>query len=354
MPFFSKLYLPQPVDRDNQFDLLRLLAAFLVFFSHCFALCGQKDREPLASLQYSLGAVAVDAFFVISGFLICQSYAYSRSFITFVQNRLLRLLPALGIFIFLAVFALGPWITSLSFDDYMRSDDTRRFFRTLLLFKAHYGLPGVFSDQPSSAVNGSLWTLIYEFRIYFLAPLLLLLFSSYQKLLKFLLAILFTSFLLLEFVYPSATYSPIHYYIKFSYLFTYGTMCNLYRFRLIGNKKIFLISCLILIVSALTTFFLPIYYVIFPFLIIHISLKPQNAFVKKLVNYGDLSYGVYLYSFPIQQLFRYYNGAPTDPYVMFFSTLVPTLCCSWLSYWYIEKPALSLKKTSLLMRNVSA
>src|SRR5688500_8947204 len=83
--------------RRNNFDLLRFLFASLVVFSHSYSIVLPKSdapSEPLAFLtgrQISLGTLSVYGFFVISGFLIAQSWTRSRSFGQFLKKRALRL-----------------------------------------------------------------------------------------------------------------------------------------------------------------------------------------------------------------------------------------------------------------------
>src|SRR5487761_1170379 len=100
--------------RDNNFNLLRFLAAFAVLISHSFSLAtGVSDAEPLrAAYGLTWGDIAVDVFFVTSGFLVTASLLKRRSATAFVWARVLRIFPALWLMLFLTVFGMGLALTS--------------------------------------------------------------------------------------------------------------------------------------------------------------------------------------------------------------------------------------------------
>jgi peptidoglycan/LPS O-acetylase OafA/YrhL len=100
--------------RTNNFDLLRLLFASLVALVHTAELTRLELLAPLRHLL--LGEVAVDGFFVISGFLVFASYERSRSLGHYYSKRLRRILP--GYLTVVTLSALGlvlistlPWQT---------------------------------------------------------------------------------------------------------------------------------------------------------------------------------------------------------------------------------------------------
>ena len=113
------------MERSNNFDTLRLVAAGSVIFSHAFLLSqGRQDNEPLVLLtggQSVLGVVGVFVFFVISGFLVTQSFETTGSPLRFLAKRALRIYPGLAACILLCAFVLGPLVTSLPLGAYLRS-----------------------------------------------------------------------------------------------------------------------------------------------------------------------------------------------------------------------------------------
>lgn len=115
--------------RDNNFNLIRLLAALAVMVSHSFALAlGGGSFEPFrSSLGMSPGMIAVDVFFATSGFLVTASLLSRRNPIEFIRARGLRIFPGLLVVLALTVFVLGPVFTSLPLSTYFTEWETYRY-----------------------------------------------------------------------------------------------------------------------------------------------------------------------------------------------------------------------------------
>ncbi|ROH86289.1 acyltransferase [Pseudomethylobacillus aquaticus] len=157
--------------RDNNFNLVRAVAALAVLITHSFALAiGSGDAEPFkANLGMTIGSIAVDIFFITSGFLVTSSLLNRQSIVEFIRARALRIFPALLVMLFLTVFVLGVIFTSLPISDYFSSTKTYVYLAkcATLFTGVTYHLPGVFEDNPyKNTVNGSLWTLPKEVRMY--------------------------------------------------------------------------------------------------------------------------------------------------------------------------------------------
>ena len=157
--------------RDN-FLLLRLLAASLVIYGHAPAITGGRGWPDvfvrLGWGSYS-GDLAVDVFFVVSGFMIAGSYLRRRHLLDFLWARLLRIYPAYLVCLLGTAFALGAACTSLPLHDYYGSHEVVRYVsKNVQLGKGLiFTLPGVFTGNPRlSFVNGSIWTLPAEVRMY--------------------------------------------------------------------------------------------------------------------------------------------------------------------------------------------
>jgi peptidoglycan/LPS O-acetylase OafA/YrhL len=160
--------------RQNNFDLLRIGAAALVFLSHCWSLT-ESGRDPADALMlhvFTGGELGVWIFFAISGYLVTASFMTRGSAIAFAKARILRIYPAFVAAIMYGI-AVGAIVTRLPIADYFRSSETLSYLSGNLTFDIQYHLPGVFARNPhSSLVNRSLWTLPGEVFMYCVVGLL--------------------------------------------------------------------------------------------------------------------------------------------------------------------------------------
>ena len=122
--------------RDNNFNLIRFVAALLVLHSHSFALAlGSGDAEPLRNtIGMTWGIIAVDIFFITSGFLITSSYFARNNLLFFAWARILRIYPALIAAILFCVFIVGLWFTTHSAWEYLTSGQTLKFLLKNVFF----------------------------------------------------------------------------------------------------------------------------------------------------------------------------------------------------------------------------
>lgn len=341
-------------NRKNNFDVIRFLAASLVIFSHSFPLLlGNESIEPLKRLsrqQMTLGGFAVAIFFVLSGFLIMMSFDRSKSLFAYVKARALRIFPALAVVLFLSIFILGPIFTVEPLREYFRNPGTYTYFtKNITLYANQYELPGVFTTNIyPNAVNGSLWTLYYEVMFYCFVPILSYLRLVTKRTCKGLfIGVTIVSLAIqvinlwhladISFI-SSETFNMI-------YLFNYylgGMTVYVYRDELSFSKIkawIAFVLMVAFIMIGLPKFALATFgvYVLF-YVSFFIKLILDN-FTK----YGDFSYGIYIYAFPIQQAVVHITegkiGFVTNLLVVF----IITLGYSFLSWHLIEKHALKLK-----------
>jgi len=154
--------------RDN-IGFLRLIFASLVIIGHApEQIDGDRHREPLTVIFHtvSLGELALDAFFLISGYLITMSWMQSSSLSSYLKKRLLRIYPAFIIAYILSVFVLGPLVGAAPW----RWISDTAFRLVALQSPANY--PGELQGLHFAALNGSMWTIAYEFRCYLLVAAL--------------------------------------------------------------------------------------------------------------------------------------------------------------------------------------
>lgn len=154
--------------RDNNFGIVRLLAALFVIVGHMHILAGGMAPELYGIPIHEVG---VDIFFIIGGYLIARSWMRGPDFAKYICRRIFRIFPALFFCVCITVFLVGPLATSLTLGEYFSDRLTWKYLMNIFLSTNH-ALPGVFADNPyPAAVNGSLWSLPVEFMMYFLLPL---------------------------------------------------------------------------------------------------------------------------------------------------------------------------------------
>jgi peptidoglycan/LPS O-acetylase OafA/YrhL len=156
--------------RHNNFDLLRFGFAFTVFLVHAHALTGQAELALLS--QWLSSELAVQSFFVVSGFLIFKSFEDSSSTGSYFGKRLRRIYPAYcSVIVGSAV--LGVVMSTLPWQAYF-GPGFLKYIAANLVFLNFLApdLPGLFGQNTLTAVNGALWTLKIEVMFYLLVPVM--------------------------------------------------------------------------------------------------------------------------------------------------------------------------------------
>jgi len=346
-----------PLGRSNLFDFLRCALAVLVIYSHCHSLLAGSDvTEPLylwTGGQLTWGDLAVDAFFVLSGYLITQSWMHSRGLSDFLVKRLLRVYPAFSVAVALGVLVVAP----LSSERALSVDAWDWLQGTLNL--RGYATPRAFPDNPlPNAVNGSLWSISYEFWCYLgIALLGTCALLRYRRLiLAFLLASIALSVVFVAwdltpggkalgvvFGDPVSWARLLPYYLA-------GTTFYLWRDRTPLSWPLAGVSVALLFTGArlvpwgvALTFPLALTY-----LLLFLACRPVPGLVG-WAKRGDFSYGLYLYAFPIQQLLVMWRR-PTQPLELFALATPLVWLCAFISWHVIEKPFLELKAHPRLQR----
>lgn len=331
--------------RDNNFDLLRLIAAILVIFSHSYPLTeGSNALEPFLRFtkgHETFGGVGVSVFFIISGFLITYSFERCINVYEYFRNRILRIYPALIVLIFLTVFVFGPLLTTIDIKSYFLSPGTLRYLESFMLVNMQYGLPGVFEHNPyPNAVNGSLWTLWYEFFFYIVVAI----FGSLKLLKKYVIIPIFliVFFVTLKLDPTSAIYQ---YFQLFTY-FSMGMIIYLFKRDIKLNPYVALLSFILLFLFARGGYYKIAFIFFGTYLIFYLGLGIPKLF-KKLQEKGDFSYGLYIYAFPVQQLVTLFLGDQITPFYNFAIATPITLIISIFSWFKIEKKCMQLKKKKI-------
>lgn len=162
---------PRESDRHNNINFIRFIAASAVIYGHMAHLMGVN--VPLLCGE-EISSLAVKVFFVLSGYLITQSYFRDGHPFRYLVRRVFRIFPGLIFVVCVTTLLFGPLLTVLSPYEYFTNPHTWDYLFNCLL-RPRYSLPGVFTDVPyPNAMNGSLWTLPVEFAMYLIAPLCLI------------------------------------------------------------------------------------------------------------------------------------------------------------------------------------
>lgn len=324
---------------DN-FSVLRLILALAVVVSHAFSVSTGGHEPFYLATGFSLGEYAVNGFFTISGFLVTMSFA-RRGWRDYIVARTLRIAPAF-IVATLAMAVFGSLITTLSFADYWRDPQVGRFVvATLTTFKSASFLPGVFADNPLRAPLGTVWTLKYEVLCY----LGVLLFGvavglSRRGIALAVVAALGLAIVLLDILDPDAG-KAVQTSLRLPFLFGIGAVFYLYRDKVRITSWIVLMLVAATWLAQDTAFYKAFNFATGAYGIIWLAVAPglsSPAFDLKT----DLSYGVYLLGWPVQQTLHAFSPhMPIEamlPIAVVLSLLVALAC------WHcVEKPALGFK-----------
>ncbi len=319
------------MERRNNFDLLRLVAAVSVIFSHAFLLSeNSQDHDPLMLLtggQTILGVVGVFVFFTISGYLVTQSFDTTGSPLVFLAKRALRIFPGLFLCLAVCVFVIGPLVTQLSLADYFARPETYLFLLHNAVLDVGYNrLPGVefWPGNIGGIVNGPLWSLPCEVLMY-----LMLFGLGVCRLLT-----LRTGLVLLAVGIGSLWFEVTDLWGGAFWLlgfFAAGICC--YRLRATGlfAGRWALVAALGLALSIPARLFLVGFALFGSYLAIYLALNRKLPPVPA-ARFGDLSYGLYIYGWPIEQCVVYFSGATAPWWEVFGVSLalaVPTAFLSW-------------------------
>lgn len=340
--------------KTNCFDLIRLLAAFGVLYSHSYSLTGSK--EPTFYGGESLGALSVFVFFSISGYLVLLSWDRTRNPFLFFRNRCLRIFPGLIACVVLCAFCVGPIVSELSLSEYFASWSTYRYvYTTLLMFGANvYTLPGVFSTLPyPNTVNGSLWTIRYEIFMY----IALLATVSTSKKSSYIMATavagLVAVWILGVHLNPK---DPSALLWHFQAIGLGGAIARLAPFFLVGAlwaraPRSALKPYVAILLAGAAYFFsnsayaIVILWGVLPYCVLVIAYRSPQI-LNKFGQGNDYSYGVYLYAFPVQQTLSYLLYR--NWWIHLVVSIVTTLALAVISWKLVEAPALRFKGKSSL------
>lgn len=339
--------------RTNNFDLLRFLFASLVIFSHSWPLGeGGEENEPLMRLsgQSTFGGIAVASFFIISGFLIAASWDRRKGIADFLSKRALRIYPGFIVANLIGVFIVAP-LSGVS----ALSDTHFSILQTIWDSVRLRGssVPGVFSGNPLPALNGSLWSIPFEFWCYVLVIVLgvIPLFQSRRTVLMLFLFSLITAYIFPAFelqwiggMFLGKIFGYPFFWARLLPLYLSGVVVWRYRERIKISVRLLLFATTVLVISV------PIphsWSIVLPtcgaYIILWMAYNRHICF-HGFGKYGDYSYGIYLYAFPIQQLCVMHAGGKMNPFALFAISLPLSIVAGACSWHLVERPCMTVLK----------
>jgi peptidoglycan/LPS O-acetylase OafA/YrhL len=338
--------------RSNNFDLLRLLFAVLVILSHSFVLIdGKDDRDPLFYLfhGFTLGEFSVDGFFLLSGYLIVQSWKANPSPFKFMRKRILRIYPGFLAAALFSALIVGPMGSHP--EQYFSDLNVWQLVKSLVVLKVP-AVPPVFHGLPYPTVNGSMWTIFFEFVCYSAVLVLGMMGVIRDRAAWLAITLLIFGIGIMQkafHVFPEENfYFPV---LRFFIYFFAGGCFRLYRERIVFKPWLALACGLFLLVGighkgvpdfvAATAGGYLLFYLAFW----------QSPMLQRFRNYPDVSYGVYLYGWPVQKMLLWYVPL-LSPWTLFPLACTLSLILGWMSWYAIEKPFIEMKKPGRAWRKV--
>lgn len=335
------------MERQNNFDFLRLLFSSLVIFSHSFPLT--KNEEILSKItenQLEFGYLSVNIFFIMSGYLIFNSLKHSKSVMSYLWKRILRLFPALLVMLIVSLIIIAFVHTG---DNIFRQKDFYTYLpNNLSLYKIQHFVQGVFENNPlPKDINGSLWSLCYEFTMYIF---MLALFPIRKN--KMLAIIILSIFFLISYfavimrpnllknIFALFNLKTVHLY-RLSTFFLAGSLLSFVDLKRINTLGVKIMLFTGLVISLLLNVYHLFSFVLLPVLVILISISYSKTLAIIPDRIGDISYGVYIYGFIIQQTLM--NFFDLNPYELTIIALFLTYIISYVSWNYLEKRMLQYK-----------
>jgi peptidoglycan/LPS O-acetylase OafA/YrhL len=304
----------------------------------------------------TVSTLGVKIFFCISGYLVAVSWLSDPHPLRFLTRRSLRIFPALIVITLLTIFALGPALTKMPLSRYFSEVGTYGYLNNIRLYITFY-LPGVFEGTSPLAnapiaedavVNGSLWTLPIEFAMYLILPALI----GFARLLNhpWAFAALTAAFVGAAFVLTTAfpqdrwlVYATnVWSILQLGVYFVVSACIAVYHLDRKLNVYVAFAGLFAL------SFFEPgpvvkeaLLICVLPYVILCYGIG--TAPFARFFSGPDLSYGLFLYGFPIQQILVQFYGAHLTPWRLFVATLPFAAACAWLSWHFVEARALARK-----------
>lgn len=333
----------------NNFDFIKILFAWLVIVSHSYVLLGNQGCDWLCEATHhyiNFSYFGVKGFITISGYLIFKSLNRSPNLLDYLWKRVLRIYPALIIVLILSV--------GLAYLIYQPTNNYFKFnkeafdyvLNNLSLYHNQWRIHGVFDTLSNTAINGSLWTMGFEF-FFYLVLLLIYPFRKYPLTIQVMLCLtIIVLFIGNIYFIDNLRVMPFRLRVDFIFelglFFLIGALLGAIDWNVILYKKQVAVIATIITVAILYLQPNPIWLCFtWPYLVIFIGQGSSKFSNWVHTNFEDPSYGIYLYAFPVQQSIIYFFH-PSVTVLLWTSTII-AFGFGILSWKLIEKKTLRFK-----------
>ena len=339
---------------QNNFNLLRLLAAFSVIYGHAYLNYNQDIGDDIVRriIRFDhAGSLAVKLFFFISGLLVTNSLLTKKNVIDYLIARIFRIYPGLIVVLLLSAIIIGPIFAVIPTTDYFLDKHVYGYVVRNLLLDFRPDIPNVFAQNKYFEImNGSLWTIRFEF-FWYMVVLSLFLTRALSTPSIFLLLFIVTLHDAVADQRYLFTWLTNDWGITFlGPCFLFGCSVAIWKKEIKLSIELLLglwILSLLMKGSVLSPFFL---YTAAFLSAIYIFSLPALLKIKTGI---DISYGTYLYSYPIQQIL--FNLFPNwSIWFHIITAIVLSAFCGYISWNFIEKPSIAIghKLSSKISRHI--
>lgn len=331
----------------NNFNFLRLFFAALVLLSHAPEIAdGNRSREVLTQIfgSLSFGELAVDGFLLLSGYLIVQSWINDPNAVSFLQKRIARIYPGFIVASIIGALIVGPLGSVPS--EYFSHFKIWSFVKGTIFLQSTI-TPPVFPGLATSAVNSSMWTIFYEFVCYLLVMGFGVLGVVKRRKLWLTLAIAVLFALALnKFGYIQLTGSDLleraRNMLRLASVFFVGGCFCLYREKIKFQPVMAVFAAAVLLAGLFWANAAEVALTIFGGYLLFYLAHARIPMLRKFNELPDISYGLYLYGWPVQMLLFWYFPN-LSPWAVFPLSLAASALLGYISWHTVEKPCLRLK-----------
>jgi peptidoglycan/LPS O-acetylase OafA/YrhL len=326
---------------SNNIDIFRVIAACMVIYGHAYALAPELGQSDFIGrhlgFDYS-GSLAVKIFFFLSGLVLTNSLLLKRDPTSFIVSRFFRIWPAFTFVIIASAFLIGPIMTTYTINEYFNNILTYDYILKNLFMHINFELPGVFTNNTyGNAINGSIWTLPYEIAAYIvLLSLFMIGIFTNKKIATFIFILILLDPLLGNKI--ALTWLPqVSEITLLAPCFAFGSILAIYKNEIEINITVLIGVWLLYYSFNASTYSFYFFYLA---LFISILFISSLSWVIKMRPKADISYGIYLWGWPVQQIISILYKEQGVVFNQSSSILISILL-GFISWYLIEKRSMA-------------